>query len=132
LLHSLKHYQAIHERVVFLTLITADEPWITPRRRLELEDLGHGFWRITGRFGFMQKPDVTRLLRKCSDLGLAVAPEKTTFFLGREIIIPSKSPGMARWREHLFACASKLAQRPASYFQIPAGRVIELGQQVEI
>lgn len=132
LLHSLKHYQAIHERVVFLTLITADEPWIPPRRRLVVEDLGKGFWRITGRFGFMQKPNVTQLLRKCASHGLAVEAEKATFFLGREIIIPSKRPGMARWREHVFACASKLAQQPASYFQIPPGRVIELGQQVEI
>jgi KUP system potassium uptake protein len=58
--------------------------------------------------------------------------QKATFFLGREIIIPSAKPGMARWREHLFSFASKLAQQPATYFQIPVGRVIELGQQVEI
>ncbi len=132
LLHSLKHYQAIHERVIFLTLITEDEPWISPRRRLEVEDLGDGFWRLTGRYGFMQKPNVIRLLRKCESHGLAVEAEKATFFLGREIIIPSKRPGMARWREHVFASTSKLAQQPASYFQIPPGRVIELGQQVEI
>ncbi len=132
LLHSLKHYQAIHERVVFMTLITAEEPWIPPSRRLEVEDLGGGFWRLTGRFGFMQKPNVSRLLRQCASHGLAVEAEKATFFLGREIIIPSKRPGMARWREHVFSSASKLAQQPATYFQIPVGRVIELGQQIEI
>jgi len=132
LLHSLKHYQAIHQRVIFMTLTTEDEPWVPPSRRVEVEKLGDNFWRVTGRFGFMQKPNVPRLLRQCAAHDLDVDPDKATFFLGREIIIPSKAPGMARWREHLFSFASKLAQQPATYFQIPVGRVIELGQQVEI
>jgi KUP system potassium uptake protein len=132
LLHSLKHYQAIHQRVIFITLMTEDEPWVPPSRRLEVEALQEGFWRVTGRFGFMQKPDVPRLLRQCASRGLEVDAAKATFFLGREIIIPSALPGMARWRESLFAFGSKLAQQPATYFQIPVGRVIELGQQVEI
>ena len=132
LLHSLKHYRAIHERVIFMTLVTEDEPWVTPSRRVQVEALSDGFWRVTGRYGFMQKPDVPRLLRQCANQGLDVEVEKATFFLGREIIVPSPKPGMARWREHLFAFASKLAQQPATYFQIPVGRVIELGQQVEI
>lgn len=132
LLHSLKHYQAIHQRVIFMTLITEDEPWVPPSRRVEVETLGEGFWRVTGRFGFMQKPNVPRLLRQCANHDLEVEAEKATFFLGREIIIPSAKPGMAKWREHIFSFASKLAQQPATYFQIPIGRVIELGQQVEI
>jgi KUP system potassium uptake protein len=132
LLHSLKHYQAIHQRVIFMTLTTEDEPWVPPSRRVEVEKLGENFWRITGRSGFMQTPNVPRLLRQCSNHDLEVDPDKATFFLGREIIIPSAKPGMARWREHLFSFASKLAQQPATYFQIPVGRVIELGQQVEI
>jgi KUP system potassium uptake protein len=115
-----------------MTLITEDEPWVPPSRRVEVENLGEGFWRVTGRFGFMQKPNVPRLLRQCSNHDLEVEPEKATFFLGREIIIPSAKPGMAKWREHVFSFASKLAQQPATYFQIPIGRVIELGQQVEI
>ena len=132
LLHSLKHYQAIHQRVIFMTLIVEDEPWVPPSRRVEVTPLGEGFWRVTGRFGFMQKPNVPRLLRQCAGHGLEVAAEQATFFLGREIIVPSAKPGMARWREHLFALASSVAQQPATYFQIPVGRVIELGQQVEI
>ncbi len=71
-------------------------------------------------------------LHKLSTSTLEVDADKATFFMGREIIVPSKNPGMARWREHLFALASRLAQQPATYFQIPLGRVIELGQQVEI
>ena len=132
LLHSIKHYQAIHQRVIFMTLTTEDEPWVPPSRRVEVEELAAGFWRVTGRFGFMQKPNVPRLLRQCASHGLDVAAEKATFFLGREIIVPGARPGMALWREHLFSLASKLAQQPATYFQIPVGRVIELGQQVEI
>ena len=132
LLHSLKHYQAIHKRVIFMTLITEDEPWVPPSRRVEVESLGEGFWRVTGHFGFMQKPNVPRLLRQCATQGLEVEAERATFFLGREIIIPSANPGMARWRESLFSFSSKIAQQPVTYFQIPVGRVIELGQQVEI
>lgn len=132
LLHSLKHYQAIHDRVIFMTLITEDTPWVPPSLRVEVESLAKGFWRVTGHFGFMQKPDVPRLLRQCAGQGLEVDAEKATFFLGREIIVSSPKPGMARWRENLFALESKLAQQPATYFQIPVGRVIELGQQVEI
>jgi KUP system potassium uptake protein len=132
LLHSLKHYGAIHQRVVFLTLEVVDEPWVPISRRVEVEPIGEGFWRVTGRFGFMQKPQVPRLLRLCTGRGLKVDPDQATFFLGREIILPSANPGMARWREHVFAFASRIAQQPATFFQIPIGRVIELGQQVEI
>ncbi len=132
LLHSLKHYGAIHARVVFLTLEVQDEPWVPPSRRVEVESLGGSFWRVTGRFGFMQKPHVPRFLRQCAAHGLEVDCDASTFFVGREIIVPSARPGMARWREHLFSMASRLAQQPATYFQIPVGRVIELGQQVVI
>lgn len=132
LLHSLKHYSAIHQRVIFMTLMVEDEPWVPPSRRVEVESIGEGFWRITGRFGFMQKPNVPRLLRQCASHGLDVEAEKATFFLGREIIIPSAKPGMAQWRKQVFALASRLAQQPATYFQIPVGRVIELGQQIQI
>lgn len=132
LLHSLKHYGAIHQRVIFITLIVEDDPWVPPGRRVEVESIGEGFWRITGRFGFMQKPNIPRLLRQCASHGLEVEAEKATFFLGREIIIPSTKPGMARWRKQVFALASRLAQQPATYFQIPVGRVIELGQQIVI
>ncbi|MFN0125225.1 MAG: potassium transporter Kup [Verrucomicrobiales bacterium] len=132
LLHSLKHYGALHQRVIFLTLIIEDDAWIPASRRVDVQPLGEGFWRVTGRFGFMQKPHVPRLLRRCAGHGLALDPDHATYFLGREIIVPSAQPGMARWREHLFALTSRLAQQPSTFFQIPVGRVIELGQQVEI
>jgi KUP system potassium uptake protein len=132
LLHNMKHNGVIHERVVFMTLVVDDTPYVRPSKRVDVEDLGSGFWRVTGHYGFMQKPNVPRLLRRCKNYGLDVSAEESTFFLGREIIVPSDHPGMAKWREHLFGFASKIAQQPATYFQIPIGRVIELGQQVEI
>ena len=76
LLHSLKHYQAIHQRVIFMTLTTEDEPWVPPSRRVEVEKLGDSFWRVTGRFGFMQKPNVPRLLRQCAAHDLDVDPDR--------------------------------------------------------
>jgi KUP system potassium uptake protein len=132
LLHSLKHYGAIHQRVIFLTIEVLDEPWVPASRRVEIENLGDQYWRVTGRLGFMQEPHVPRLLRMCASRGLTVHPEEATFFLGRETIVSSPHPGMARWRERVFALTSRLAQQPASFFRIPTGRVIELGQQVEI
>lgn len=80
----------------------------------------------------MQQPHVPRFLRQCSTHGLQVEADQATFFLGREIILPGSGKGIARWRGSLFALASRLAQQPATFFQIPVGRVIELGQQVEI
>lgn len=132
ILHNLKHNKILHERVVFLTLIVEDAPWVRPQRQVEVENLAEGIWRVTGHYGFMQRPNVTRLLRHCAPLGLDLNAEESTFFLGREVIVASGRLGMARWRENIFAVASKLAEQPASYFQIPVGRVIELGQQVEI
>ncbi len=132
LLHNLKHNGTLHDRVIFLTIIVEDEPWVAPGKRVTVEDLGSGFWRVTGHYGFMQRPHVPRLLRRCAQEGLTLEPDNATFFLGREIIVPSRQPGMARWCRHLFSFTAKLAQQPATYFQIPIGRVIELGQQVEI
>lgn len=132
LLHSLKHYQAIHERVIFVTLKVEDEPHIPSQERVLIEPLGERFWRVTGRYGYMQKPSVPHLLRQCRSQGLEVDARHATFFLGREIIVPGRKPGMARWRERVFSMMSRLAEQPATFFQIPVGRVIELGQQVEI
>jgi KUP system potassium uptake protein len=132
LLHNLKHNRVLHERVIFMTLTVDDVPYVLPSKRVEVEELGGGFYRITGHYGFMQQPNVPRLLRRAKREGLDISAEESTFFLGREIIVPSEKPGMARWREHLFGFTSKIAQQPATYFQIPIGRVIELGQQVEI
>ena len=132
MLHNLKHNRSIHDRVIFLTILVGDVPWVRQHQQVDVEHISDGFWRVTGHYGFMQRPDVRQLLRICSHHGLDVSASHSTFFLGREVIVPSRRVGMALWREHLFAIASKLAEQPASYFQIPVNRVIELGQQIEI
>ena len=132
MLHNLKHNGSIHQRVIFLTVTVEDVPWVRQNQQADVEHLNDQFWRVTGHYGFMQRPDVRTLLRLCSHQGLDVSASHSTFFLGREVIVPSRRVGMAPWREHLFAFVSKLAEQPASYFQIPVNRVIELGQQVEI
>ncbi len=132
MLHNLKHNGSIHQRVIFLTIVVEDVPWVRHNQQVDVERISDGFWRVTGHCGFMQRPDVRQFLRNCSTRGLDVSASHSTFFLGREVIVPSRRMGMALWREHVFAIASKLAEQPASYFQIPVNRVIELGQQIEI
>lgn len=132
MLHNLRHNGSIHQRVIFLTILVEDIPWVRHNQQVDVEHISDGFWRVTGHCGFMQRPDVRQMLRNCAHQGLDVSASHSTFFLGREVIVPSRKVGMALWREHLFAIASKLAEQPASYFQIPVNRVIELGQQIEI
>ena len=133
LLHNLKHNKVIHERVIFLTLVTDDVPLVPREQQVELEQLGEGVWRLTGHYGFMQEPDVPQLLRRARNLhAFECEADQVTFFLGRETIVPSKKRGMALWREHLFAFLSKMAQAPAHFFKLPENRVVELGMRVRI
>ncbi|HUF61081.1 MAG TPA: potassium transporter Kup [Verrucomicrobiales bacterium] len=133
LLHNLKHNKVLHERVLFLTAMTLDTPAAPESDRVELEALGKGFFRVTGRYGFMEEPDVPRLLELCADCGLQISAPQVTFFLGRETLVPARrGHGFARWRAHLFAFLSRIAQQPATFFRLPPGRVVELGIQIEI
>ncbi len=134
MLHNLKHNQTVHERVVFLTVQTSDTPYVTPADRLELQDLGRGFYRLLMRYGFMETPDVPAALTQCqSQHGMKFDMMRTSFFLSRETIVPSfNTPGMALWREKLFAFMALNAVSATSFFKIPTGRVVELGTQVEI
>ena len=133
LLHNLKHNKVLHERVVFLTIVTDDAPYVAREQQVEIETLQPNFHRITGHYGFMQEPDVPQLLRRAHNLhGFHCDAADATFFLGRETIVPSKARGMALWREHLFAFLSRIAQPPAHYFKLPENRVVELGMRVRI
>jgi KUP system potassium uptake protein len=132
LLHNLKHNKVLHERVVILTVATRDVPFVGEAERVKLQKSEHGFYRIVGYFGFMEEPDVPRLLWLCEKEGLDFKPEQTTFFLSRETIIPTKMPGMTLWREGLFAAMSRNAQHATTFFRLPANRVVELGMQVEL
>ena len=132
LLHNLKHNKTLHERVVFLTVVTDEVPRLKEKERTRCEFLGPGFWRVTLHYGFMENPDVPRALRKLKLDGRGFEPMDTTFFLGRETLIASKRPGMAIWREHVFAWMARSEGRATAFFNIPPGRVVELGLQVEL
>jgi KUP system potassium uptake protein len=133
LLHSLKHYKALHERVVFLTVEFRDVPWVPFAERVKCEPRGPGCWQVTARYGFMNRPDVIQALELCGALGLDFVPEETSFFLSREKIVPGGArSGMARWRERLFAAMARNAGSVVDYFNIPANRAIELGTRVEL
>jgi hypothetical protein len=102
LLHNLNHNKVLHERVVFLTVETHDVPWVPFEDRVSLEPLGHGCWRVTVRYGFMDQYDVMRALELCAAMGLAFDLMQTSFFISRQKVVPTSST-MARWRERLFA-----------------------------
>jgi KUP system potassium uptake protein len=132
LLHNLKHNKVLHERILLLTLVTVDEPHVAVAERLRVEPLADGFWRVLVRLGFMEKPDVPAILEACASQGLPVKLEDTTFFLSRETILATQMPGMAMWRERLFAFLSRNAQSATAFFGLPANRVVELGMQIEM
>jgi len=132
LLHNLAHNKVLHERVVFLTVRTADQPYVPPERRIEIEDLGHDFYRIVVHYGFKDEPDIPNALALCEAQGLKFEMMQTSFFLSRETIIATGLPGMAPWREQLFIHMARNAESAMSFFRIPTNRVIELGSQVEI
>lgn len=132
LLHNLLHNQVLHDQVVLLTVVSADQPRLPPERRFEVEAYGEGFFRVLLHFGFMEEPDVPAALRLCHPEGLEFNPMSTTWFLSRETVVPSKRFGMARWREVLFAFLLRNANSNLRFFRLPLNRVIELGTQVEI
>jgi KUP system potassium uptake protein len=134
LLHNLNHNKVLHERVIFLTVEVTDEPWVSFDKRVRLEKLGHGCWRMRVRYGFMNEPDIARALEIAGTMGLDFDMMRTSFFLSRETVVPAgMSAGeMALWRERLFAMLARNAGNAADYFKLPANRVIELGTKVEI
>jgi KUP system potassium uptake protein len=133
LLHNLKHNKVLHRQVVFLTVDVAEVPWIPLDERLTVMRLGHGCWQLRIRFGFMNRPDLPHALELARSHGLALDMMTTSFFLSRPKIVAShRVPGMASWRERLFAGMARNAGNTTDYFNIPANRVIELGTRVEI
>ncbi len=132
MLHNLAHNKVLHERVVFLTVIFEDVPHVPDIDHSEVEKLGNDFYRIYVRYGFKDEPDIPKALEQCNAFGLSFSMLETSFFLSRETIIPTKMPGMALWREKLFASMARNASSATAYFRIPTNRVVELGTQIEI
>jgi KUP system potassium uptake protein len=136
LMHNLKHNKVLHERVVFLTVVIRDVPWVPDAERVDVKPMGQGFYRLKVDFGFMDRPDVTASLDLCKAQGLEFDLMQTTFFLSRAIVITatgeSGREGMAEWRESLFATMARNARTAADYYNIPPNCVIELGTKIAI
>jgi KUP system potassium uptake protein len=131
-LHNLKHNKVVHARVIFLTLHTTDSPFVAEQDRVEVTALVDGFWRVVVRGGFMQESDVPQVLLLVDQQLLPFRPAETSYFLGRETIVPAARPAMARWRARLYAVMLRNAVPASAHFKLPPNRVVELGAQVEI
>jgi KUP system potassium uptake protein len=132
LLHNLKHNKVLHERVMLLTVRIEDVPFVVSQRRIETKDYGAGFYRIIIRYGFMEEIDVPAALAQVKTCGPQFKMMDTSFFLARQTLIASARPGMAIWREKLFAWMLRNAESAMEFFKLPTNRVVELGSQVEI
>jgi KUP system potassium uptake protein len=132
LMHSLKHYKVLHEKNVILTIETASTPRIDPSERVRLEEVSEMFSKVTLKFGFMESPNVPRALVIARKLGWQFDIMSTSFFLSRRALKPAAQSGMPRWQDHLFIALSRSANDATDYFQIPTGRVVEVGTQVTI
>jgi KUP system potassium uptake protein len=132
LLHHLKHNHVLHEKVLLMSIRSVDVPMVPAEERLNIEDLGMGFFRLIAYYGFMEKPDVPTVMKLAAERGLETDPSTTTFYLGRESLITTGDSKMSGWRKALFAFMSKNAGNVTTYFGIPTDRVVELGIQVEL
>jgi KUP system potassium uptake protein len=132
LLHNLNHNKVLHERIVLLTVETRDIPRVPEDERVEVEQLAPDFYRMFVHYGFKDEPDVPRALELASARGLRFEMMETSFFLSRQTLIPKVGPGMALWREKLFAIMSRNASSATTFFKIPANRVVELGTRIEL
>jgi len=132
LLHNLKHNKVMHERNLFVTVRHHEVPWIAKAERCDIEPLEHDCWQVTLHFGFKDEPDVPQALERLRASGCTVDDMDTSYFLSRDIVIPTLGGGMADWREKLFAGMHRNASAAADYLRLPTNRVVELGSKLEI
>jgi len=132
LLHSLKHYKVLHERVVICTVTVADTPYVSKAKRVTVDKLGKGFFAVRISYGFFETPDIPEALSLARNQGLALEQDATTYFLGRETLVPGEKPSMKSWRVALYMWLASNALSPARFYRLPPGRVVELGTQVSI
>jgi len=132
LMHNLKHNKVLHEHNVFVSVKHHEVPWIGFEERLSVESLGHDCWQVTLNFGFMNDPDVPQALELLAGRGIPLPEMDTSYFLSRDIVMPSLGKGMALWRERLFASMHRNAAGAADFLNLPSNRIVELGAKVEI
>jgi KUP system potassium uptake protein len=132
LLHNLKHNKVLHERMVIATVNSLSVPRIADSQRVLVERLSHRFYRVRINFGFLEQPDVPAALEWCAEQGLDIEPMATSYFLGRETVVPEAGGGMPYWREALFATLYRNARTAADFFRLPPNQVVELGTRVTL
>jgi KUP system potassium uptake protein len=132
LMHSLKHYKVLHEKNVILSVETARTPRVRLEDRVRIEPVGQTFSRVILRFGYTETPNVPRALAIARKLGWSFDIMSTSFFLSRRALKPAAQSGMPRWQDRLFIALARTANDATDYFQIPTGRVVEVGTQVTV
>jgi len=132
LLHYFKHSKVLHEQVVLCTVVAERVPKVKPQRMVDAAELGHGFWKVTARMGFMQDPDVPAIMRQARKEGANIDLSDVSYYLGRETLLTGGGAPMARWRKVLFSFLSRNARPATQFFHLPPNRVVELGAQIEL
>ena len=132
LLHNLKHNKVLHERVLLTNVVVEETPFVSPEKRIEVKKLGKGFFSVKIHHGFFETPDVPRALREARPFGLLVDLDTSTFFVGRETLVPGENPVLGSWRTWLYTQLAQNALSPAKFYHLPPNRVVELGTQVTI
>jgi KUP system potassium uptake protein len=131
LLHHLKHNKVLHEKVILLSVLSEEVPEIPDAERMKIAKLSQGFFRITARYGFMESTDVPAILARAAAEGIETKPLDTTYYLGREQLIPTGPTPLWSWRKKLFVFMSRNARSATAFYGIPPNRVVELGAQIE-
>ena len=132
LMHNLKHNKVLHEYNLFVTVRHHDIPWVGFDQRIEMTPLGHHCWQVALNFGFKNDPDVPEALKLLKDRGVPLDDMDTSYFLSRDIVIPTFGQGMSIWREKLFASMHRNSAAAADFLYLPSNRIVELGAKVEI
>lgn len=132
LAQNLKHNKILHKQIIILSIIVQSIPRVKSENRIEIQNPAEGFYRVRAYYGFMEKPGIDEIIKGINERGVKVDINKTTFYLGREIIIPEAISDMSRWREKIFVFMSKNSQRATEFFKLPPDRVYEVGTQVII
>ena len=132
LLHSMKHYKVLHERIVLVTVVVDNTPFVRADKRIEVEKPGKGFFEVRIHFGFFENLDVPKALEKARPFGLVIDVDTSTFFVGRETLVAGEHPGFANWRIGLYTWLASNALAPARFYDLPPNRVVEFGTQITI
>jgi KUP system potassium uptake protein len=132
LMHNLKHNRVLHDRLVFITAETTNEPRLEGEERVSVKSLPLGAWLVEARFGYMEQPDLPRALRDCKAFGLDIDPRQASYFLGRRVIRMSARSSLPYWQQRLFIMMANQSSRAIEFFRIPPDRVVELGMQMSV